>query len=535
MNAIELKEQTEEDKEYNETCDVVDEKLIGAAAVKAEPTDPQTANPFDALTENLAPTTIDPSSHEVKIETETVPMEDTLNSVERIKIFLKNTAITIFFSILLPTVDVLTDLRLIIFLYFLAPDRFEKENGEECSYRDFYYSDNGCIPKGWMSHWKFGTALLIPFLANYFLSWLTWARLEKDKRGSWWLPALNIYPQYRAARVVTMFWTKPARATEKKAKFEREISLGEVFIESVPTTLVMTAILPLLLENRATDNITRYSLMGPPGSYEFFLFFITFGISVLSASLGLAKCLKIGVCRTMGEGGPAGGLLSGKFLLAMIASAAFLVLKGWMIAQSFVGNINISDISKTPYTQNLLVTFCLAFFPQFLLAVFSVVDFRSANSLKIFYRQPSLLLLPTFTCFTFSRISSGCRGKANNKVKFSKIMTIMNMTVTALGTLVWPVYHFNQQHESHRNKYFFLRLWGWLLRRGYGHAYADTFGIPMILLCLGLLATFLFLFNDKMSNYCCNCWSTPQKEVAVYNPEEPETHIVLNNRSSQNN
>ena len=177
------------------------------------------------------------------METISHPAEDTLNIFERLKLFLKNTIVTQLFSILLPTADVFTDLRLIIYLYFLAPDRFVTESGYICS--SFWFP--GCTPAGWRSHWKFGTALLIPFLANYLLSWLTWARLEKNKKGTWWLPALNIYPQYRAARVVTMFWTEPTRATEKKAKFEREISLGEVFIESVPTTLVMTAILPICL------------------------------------------------------------------------------------------------------------------------------------------------------------------------------------------------------------------------------------------------------------------------------------------------
>ena len=42
----------------------------------------------------------------------------------------------------------------------------------------------------------------------------------------------------------------------------------------------------------------------------------------------------------MGEGGPAGGLLGGKFLLAMFASAAFLVLKELMII--FISFSNLS-------------------------------------------------------------------------------------------------------------------------------------------------------------------------------------------------
>ena len=78
---------------------------------------------------------------------------------------------------------------------------------------------------------------------------------------------------------------------------------------------------------------------------------------------------------------------------------------------------------------------CTAFLPQFLLALFSVVDFRSKNSLKILYRQPPLLLLPTFTCFTFIRVSSGCCGQADNRIRFSKKMTAVNMALTLAGTV----------------------------------------------------------------------------------------------------
>merc|ERR1719446_1891731 len=102
----------------------------------------------------------------------------------------------------------------------------------------------------------------------------------------------------------------------------------------------------------------------------------------------------------MGEDGPAGGLLGGRFLLAMFASITVLTSKGLQLTTG-VGNNN----AKASY--ELSIAICLMFYPSFLLGVFSVVDFCSKDSLKvkILYRQPSLLLLPTFTCFTFSRIS----------------------------------------------------------------------------------------------------------------------------------
>ena len=68
-------------------------------------------------------------------------------------------------------------------------------------------------------------------------------------------------------------------------------------------------------------------------------FFTTYAISIFSASLGLAKCLKNGVARPIAPGGPLDGLLSGKFLLAFLASGFGLVARGFCIAFSWVKRI----------------------------------------------------------------------------------------------------------------------------------------------------------------------------------------------------
>ena len=57
-------------------------------------------------------------------------------------------------------------------------------------------------------------------------------------------------------------------------------------------------------------------------------FLITFSLSVFSASLGLAKCLKNGVARTIGDGGCLDGLLSCRHLLAYFACGLCLGAKG---------------------------------------------------------------------------------------------------------------------------------------------------------------------------------------------------------------
>jgi len=125
------------------------------------------------------------------------------------------------------------------------------------------------------------------------------------------------------------------------------------------------------------------------------------------------------------------------------------------------------------YSRKLSIAICLMFLPSFLLGLFSVVDFCSKNSLKILYCQPSLLLLPTFTCFTFSRISSGCCGRADNRVEFSKKMTGFNMVLTVIQTIC---YYFNPYYDYFYRKY--------------------AYSIPLLI--TGLVSTLMFLFYDKV-------------------------------------
>ena len=65
-------------------------------------------------------------------------------------------------------------------------------------------------------------------------------------------------------------------------------------------------------------------------------FLTTYAISLISAALGLAKCLKNGGARPIAPGGTLDGLLTGKFLLAFLASAVVLVTRGLCIGLIWV-------------------------------------------------------------------------------------------------------------------------------------------------------------------------------------------------------
>ena len=97
--------------------------------------------------------------------------------------------------------------------------------------------------------------------------------------------------------------TSPKNGLKLKKNLDSNISQFEVGLESVPTLII-------LFNYGFISGFKTYAK--PPSAKFDVLFFVTFSTSLLAAGLGMAKCLKLGVARIMGEGGPIDGLLSGK-------------------------------------------------------------------------------------------------------------------------------------------------------------------------------------------------------------------------------
>ena len=134
------------------------------------------------------------------------------------------------------------------------------------------------------NHPNWASLLLGPFLANYTLSWIAWITTEKKKKFTWIAALLGCYPQLVAARIIWLFWTQPKKGVREKKHLERNLIENEIFTEAVPSALIMTF---LMLVTRSFEE--KRLVLGDP-----VLFLVTFSTSVLSAGLGLAKCLKVG-------------------------------------------------------------------------------------------------------------------------------------------------------------------------------------------------------------------------------------------------
>ena len=265
-------------------------------------------------------------------------------------------------------------------------------------------------------HTNWAITLLVPFLLNYLAGWLAWYRFDKTKKSSWLACLLNFYPQMRAAKVIREIWRDSKKALVKKKKMEAEVSLAEVFLEAVPTYFVLIY-LSFQGTNLSAGAVTRSQtrVRRTKGGYMFVFAICT---SLVTASLGMAKSLKIGVCKILPDKGPLDGLLTVRFILLVIA--CFLTLVGKAFAFVFFWNVFPFSASFFLFTFPGLVT--------------GLVFIRHRAILKTFLNQPSLLLLPVFTFFSFSSNTKSCckrePGSQNDtEITFSVKATIVNIIV----------------------------------------------------------------------------------------------------------
>ena len=193
-------------------------------------------------------------------------------------------------------------------------------------------------------HPKVASSLLFFFLLNYIMGLVTCVRLEGRKWAPLIAALLTVYPQYckwsfsilptfrlrieiflintnvlAALRLIKLLYQNPVTGMRKKSEYEQNIGLSEAFLEAVPTTLIIffSTFGRTETDDGWSTNTTLDKILTDDGST---LFWITFVLSLLSASFGLAKCLKNGVAGTFQHGGVLDGLCSVQFLLAFLGN-----------------------------------------------------------------------------------------------------------------------------------------------------------------------------------------------------------------------
>ena len=225
-------------------------------------------------------------------------------------------------------------------------------------------------------------------------------------------------------------------------------------------------------------------------------------------------------------------------------SACLLSLagKGLALASPFVEGVWYNYTYSVCGEKRLLViatTFATIFLPGFLLAIASCWH---RGILKTFLAHPSIILLPTFTHFTFasSITTKWFKGilkkeedenKEENQEKttgeaeepfvtFSASCTLLNALLSVVGSVAYclSITYINESH-----------VWRGIPYHLKHYLYFWRDDIPFILVpILGLLLTiFSLALNSNCSCPLPGCFSLPRIEYGVLNPSKPYSHFVL--------
>ena len=109
-------------------------------------------------------------------------------------------------NIALPTLDIVTDINLVYKLYrgahyceYRSRGHPERDDYWECDEDPVSYCSTAgnnqtvCV---FSTHPNMATAMLTPFLLNYFVCFIAFLRKEKNKKFTLIYALLNIYPQF---------------------------------------------------------------------------------------------------------------------------------------------------------------------------------------------------------------------------------------------------------------------------------------------------------------------------------------------------
>ena len=129
---------------------------------------------------------------------------------------IKETVLVTILNVMLPSVDIFTDLGSVIKLYMgirthsdcdesseLGPFGYDPWS-QQTNFTNWTIAKEKCIANStaegiyYISQPVWATALLVPFLINYVTTWIVWWSVDKRKTVSWIAPLFSVYPQVRA-------------------------------------------------------------------------------------------------------------------------------------------------------------------------------------------------------------------------------------------------------------------------------------------------------------------------------------------------
>ena len=170
--------------------------------------------------------------------------------------------------------------------------------------------------------------------------------------------------------------------------------------------------------------------------------------------------------------------------LSSIASASVLITKGSMIAVI------------TSRDNNILtgITVILLFLPPLILSIITTINWKNR---RVLVQHPSLILLPVFTFFTFSKqkMKMSCgKNTVTHRIKFSYLYTWINIVISSIcfgSIFVISRIMVNNEWQSNSLSY-------WLL----------------------LSSTILFILGIDLTILFMSCSFEIKKDFAVYDAQQ---------------
>ena len=283
-------------------------------------------------------------------------------------------------------------------------------------------------------HPYFATALLTPFLFNVVFTTFSWWRIDsnKEKKWTWILLLLQLWPQYRAMKIIFKIFKGDPSYVNEKNTLERDVSILEPFLESVPTVWITTVILA-----KQAEPENNYAL-----GKDVTIFITSFTLSVISSSIGITKFLKVGPCKIFPEGGSCLGYLTGRFMMVFIAVACSVVNKGLMVSSHLLINVGPGPSRGLMSTTGVILCFLVVNILPNLLWSIVLVSIPLRNMKRVFLTlktYPQIFLVAMFTPFAFGAKTISCRNcpeTASGRITFTKQGTVVNLIITVTSFVI---------------------------------------------------------------------------------------------------
>ena len=129
---------------------------------------------------------------------------------------------------------------------------------------DIYGDINFSIRAFSSQHFRMGCLMLFPVLLNTAFNFYKWISAnfdtETEKRFTWLLVVLNMWPQYQILKLLSSIFRGTSKNTWKpmQDKIKRQLSYIEPFVEAVPQFYVSIGVFSLLAVKRYQQLCLNY-------------------------------------------------------------------------------------------------------------------------------------------------------------------------------------------------------------------------------------------------------------------------------------